>query len=60
VPARRDRRRHQHDRRRRRSCLASGHPAEHQRSAGCRSPHASTCPAPGEDQATRPNRAPGC
>ena len=60
VPARRDRRRHQHDRRRRRSCLASGHPAEHQRSAGCRSPHASTYPAPGEDQATRPNRAPGC
>jgi len=59
VPARRDRRRHQHDRRRRRSCLASGHPAEHQRSAGCRSPHASTYPAPGEDQATRP-RAPGC
>jgi IS605 OrfB family transposase len=56
VPARRDRRRHLHDRRRRRSCLASGHPADHHRSAGCRSSHATTYPASGEDQATKPNR----
>jgi IS605 OrfB family transposase len=56
-PARRDRRRHLHDRRRRRSCLASGHPADHHRSAGCRSSHATTNPASGEDQATKPDRA---
>jgi IS605 OrfB family transposase len=56
VPARRDRRRHQHDQRRR-SCLATGHPDQHQRLAGCRSPYATTNPASGEDQATKPNRA---
>jgi IS605 OrfB family transposase len=37
MPARRDRRRHLHDRRRRRSCLASGHPDEQGHSFGCRS-----------------------
>jgi IS605 OrfB family transposase len=57
VPARRDRRRHLHDRRRLRSCLASGHPTDHQRSVGCRSPHATTYPASGEDQATKPSGA---
>jgi IS605 OrfB family transposase len=56
VPARRDRRRHLYDQRRRRSCLASGHPDQHQRSAGCRSPHASVKLASCEDQATPPNR----
>ena len=56
VPARRDRRRHLYDQRRRRSCLASGPPDQHQRSAGCRSPPASVKPASGEDQATPPNR----
>jgi IS605 OrfB family transposase len=58
VPARRDRRRHLHDRRRRRSCLASGHqPAPH-RAGGCRSPGVGLPPTPGEDQATLPsNRA---
>jgi hypothetical protein len=54
VPARRDRRRHLHDRRRQRSCLASGHPADQQRSSGCRSLRATPDPAPGEDQATQP------
>jgi IS605 OrfB family transposase len=56
VPARRDRRRHLHDQRRRRSCLASGHPPDHPVSRGCRS----LCVldlAPGEDQATPPTRA---
>jgi len=57
VPARRDRRRHRYDRRRRRSCLATGHPQEHEGSSGCRSPHASPYPACGEDQATKLNRA---
>jgi putative transposase len=38
MPARRDRRRHLHDQRRRRSCLASGHPDEPACSLGCRSP----------------------
>jgi len=58
VPARRDRRRHLHDQRRRqRSCLASGHPDGHKGSSGCRSSHATAHPASGEDQATRPNRA---
>jgi IS605 OrfB family transposase len=58
VPARRDRRRHLHDQRRRqRSCLASGHPDGHQGSSGCRSSYATTYPASGEDQATKPNRA---
>jgi IS605 OrfB family transposase len=37
VPARRDRRRHLHDRRHR-PCLASGHPDEPACSSGCRSP----------------------
>jgi IS605 OrfB family transposase len=49
VPARRDRRRHLHDQRRRRSCLASGHPAEPAHSPGCRSPGVGRYPAPGED-----------
>ena len=55
LPARRDRRRHLYDRRRR-SCLASGHPPDNPVSGGCRS---SCVPdlAPGEDQATSPNRA---
>jgi IS605 OrfB family transposase len=57
VPARRDRRRHLHDdHRRRRSCLASGHPPDDPVSAGCRS----LCVPDlthGEDQATPPNRA---
>jgi IS605 OrfB family transposase len=55
VPARRDRRRHLHDRRR--SCLASGHPHPQPGGCGCRSPDASVSPAPGEDQAALPNRA---
>jgi IS605 OrfB family transposase len=58
VPARRDRRRHLHDCRRRRSCLASGHPQDPAVSVGCRSSDAETdLLAPGEDQATLPNRA---
>ena len=57
VPARRDRRRHLCDQRRRRSCLATGHSQEHQRSSGCRSPYATSDPASSENQATRPNRA---
>ena len=40
VPARRDRRRHPHDQRRRRSCLASGHLHTHCGTCRCRSPHA--------------------
>jgi len=56
MPARRDRRRHLHDQRRRRSCLASGHPYEHACSPGCRSPRVPDL-APGEDQAGLPNRA---
>jgi IS605 OrfB family transposase len=56
VPARRDRRRHQHDDRRR-SCLASGHPDEPACAPGCRSPDARFQPPPGEDQAAPPNRA---
>jgi IS605 OrfB family transposase len=55
VPARRDRRRHLHDRRRR-SCLASGHPPDDPVSAGCRSPRVPDL-APGEDQAALPNGA---
>jgi putative transposase len=54
VPAWRDRRRHLHDWRRRRSCLASGHPDEQQRSSGFRSSYATAYPASGEDQATPP------
>jgi IS605 OrfB family transposase len=56
VPARRDRRRHLHDFRRR-SCLASGHPQTHPGASGCRSWGATTSPAPGEDQAMSPTRA---
>jgi IS605 OrfB family transposase len=54
VPARRDRRRHLHDARRR-SCLASGHPPDHPMSGGCRSLGVPDL-APGEDHATPPNR----
>jgi putative transposase len=53
VPARRDRRRHLHDRRWRRSCLASGHPPDDRASGGCRSPRVLDL-ALGEDQAIRP------
>jgi IS605 OrfB family transposase len=56
VPARRDRRRHLHDQRRRRSCLASGHPPDDPASQGCRSLCVPDL-APGEDQATPFNRA---
>jgi IS605 OrfB family transposase len=56
VPARRDRRRHLHDHRRRRFCLASGHPGTTPLSSGCRSSRALDL-APGEDQAAPPNRA---
>jgi IS605 OrfB family transposase len=57
VPARRDRRRHLHDdQRRRRSCLASGHPPDDPVSRGCRSPRVPDL-APGEDQAALPDRA---
>jgi IS605 OrfB family transposase len=55
VPARRDRRRHLHDQRRR-SCLASGHPPDDPVSGGCRSLGVPDL-APGEDHATPPNRA---
>jgi IS605 OrfB family transposase len=54
VPARRDRRRHLHDQRRRRSCLASGHPAA--AAAGCRSPDPAGA-GDGEDHAASPERA---
>jgi len=57
LPARRDRRRHLHDtQRRRRSCLASGHPPDDPASGGCRSPRVPDL-TPGEDQAALPNRA---
>jgi IS605 OrfB family transposase len=56
VPARRDRRRHLHDQRRRRSCLASGHPPDDPASRECRSLCVPDL-APGEDQATPPTRA---
>jgi IS605 OrfB family transposase len=57
VPARRDRRRHLHDeKRRRRSCLASGHPPDDPASGGCRSLCVPDL-APGEDQAASPTRA---
>ncbi|MGH9004109.1 MAG: zinc ribbon domain-containing protein [Acidimicrobiia bacterium] len=55
VPARRDRRRHLHDDRRRRSCLASGHPHPHPGGHGCRSSDAPASPVSGEDQAASPN-----
>jgi putative transposase len=53
VPARRDRRRHLHDQRRR-SCPAPGHPDEHGLAAGCRSSAAGSSPAAGEDQTALP------
>jgi IS605 OrfB family transposase len=56
VPARRDRRRHLEDQRRR-SCLASGHSAEHASLAECRSQDAEFHRASGEDRATSPTRA---
>jgi len=56
MPARRDRRRHLHDQRRRRSCLASGHPPDDHVSRGCRSPRVPDL-APGEDQVALPDRA---
>jgi IS605 OrfB family transposase len=56
VPARRDRRRHLHDARRRRFCLASGHPPDNPVSGGCRSLGVPDL-APGEDQAALPTRA---
>jgi putative transposase len=55
LPARRDRRRHLHDDRRR-SCLASGHPPDDRASRECRSPcvpDLTHC----EDQAALPSRA---
>jgi IS605 OrfB family transposase len=55
VPARRDRRRHLYDRRRR-SCLASGHPPDEPALGGCRSSRVPDL-APGEDHATSPTRA---
>jgi len=56
VPARRDRRRHLHDARRRRSCPASGHPPDNPASGRCRSPRVPDL-TPGEDHAASPNRA---
>jgi IS605 OrfB family transposase len=56
LPVRRDRRRHLHDQRRRRSCLASGHPPDDPASRGCRSLCVPDL-APGEDQAMLPDRA---
>jgi IS605 OrfB family transposase len=55
VPARRDRRRHLHDRRRR-SCLASGHSPDDPASRGCRSLCVPDLTL-GEDHAASPNRA---
>jgi IS605 OrfB family transposase len=57
VPARRDRRRHLHDRRRRRSCLASGLSDESGYSPECRSRNARDMLASSEDQAILPSRA---
>jgi IS605 OrfB family transposase len=56
VPARRDRRRHLHDARRRRSCLASGHPPDNPASGGCRSLCVPDLTL-GEDHAASPTRA---
>jgi putative transposase len=56
VPARRDRRRHLHEDRRRRSCLASGHPPDDPASGGCRSPRVPDL-THGEDHAASPTRA---
>jgi putative transposase len=55
VRARRDRRRHLHDQRRR-SCLASGHPPDDPASGGCRSPRVPDL-TPGEDHAASSSRA---
>jgi IS605 OrfB family transposase len=57
LPARRDRRRHLHDYRRRRSCLASGRPGGTPASPGCRSPRVQIDLMPGEDRATPPDTA---
>jgi IS605 OrfB family transposase len=51
VPERRDRRRHQHDRRR--SCLASGHSRAQPGGRGCRTSDTITDPVSGEDRAIR-------
>jgi IS605 OrfB family transposase len=56
APARRDRRRHLHDHRRRRSCLASGHPPDDPVSGGCRSLGVPDL-APSEDHAASPAAA---
>jgi hypothetical protein len=56
VPARRDRRRHCYDQRRRRSCLALGHPETATVASGCRSSGARALLAPDEDQAAPSNR----
>jgi putative transposase len=55
VPARRDRRRQLHDRRRG-SCPAPGHPAAATVAVGCRSSVAGSSPAAGEDQTASPTR----
>jgi IS605 OrfB family transposase len=56
VPARRDRRRHLHDRRRSRFCLVSGHPDERVCLPECRSSSVGVAPAPSEDQAASSER----
>jgi IS605 OrfB family transposase len=55
VPARRDRRRHLHDRRR--SCLASGLPEVYGSACGSRSPGEGRYPAPSENQAMNADMA---
>jgi IS605 OrfB family transposase len=57
VPARRDRRRHLYDDRRRQSCLASGHSRVLDGACGCRSLGATVCLAPGENRVTSSTRA---
>jgi IS605 OrfB family transposase len=52
-PARRDRRRHLHDRRR--SCLASGRSETHRSPRGRRSSDTGSCPTSGEDQVASVN-----
>jgi hypothetical protein len=59
APARRDRRRHLHDQRRR-SCLASGHAQAPHWAGGCRSSRAEVDVALGEDQGALPNGAERC
>jgi IS605 OrfB family transposase len=56
VPERRDRRRHQYDRRR--SCLASGHSRAHHDARGCRTSDRITDPVSGEDRASRAKKRP--